>query len=76
VRYLPPGGIAGIVVGPLAGRVVHRLGALPMLPAYAASGVAGLLLLAFLHGEPWLLVLSGLLTQLSVTVAYAALRCR
>ncbi len=70
---LLPGGIAGIVLAPLAGRVVTRLGALPTLLAGAASGVAGSLLFAFLRGEPWLVVAAGLLTQLSVTVAYAGL---
>ena len=73
VIYLLPGGVVGIVVAPFVGRVVTRLGALPTLLAGAASGVAGFLLLAFLRGEPWLVVVAGLLTQLSVTVAYAAL---
>jgi predicted MFS family arabinose efflux permease len=73
VVYLLPGGIAGIVVAPLAGRVVTRLGALPTLLVGAASGVAGFLLLAFLRGEPRVVIAAGLLTQLSVTVAYAAL---
>jgi predicted MFS family arabinose efflux permease len=73
VIYLLPGGVAGILVAPFAGRVVTRLGALPTLLAGALSGVAGFLLLALLRGEPWLVVLAGLLTQLAVTVAYAAL---
>ncbi len=73
VVYLVPGGIAGVVVAPFAGKVVTRLGALPTLLAGALAGVAGFLLLAFLRGEPWLVILAGLLTQLSVTVAYAAL---
>lgn len=73
VVYLLPGGVAGILVAPFAGRVVSRLGALPTLLAGAVSGVVGFLLLAFLRGEPWVVVLAGLLTQLSVTVAYAAL---
>ncbi|MFD2090014.1 MFS transporter [Blastococcus deserti] len=73
VVYLLPGGVVGIVLAPLAGRVVTRLGALPTLLAGAGSGVAGFLLLAFLRGEPWLVVAAGVLTQLSVTVAYAAL---
>ncbi|TFV91944.1 MFS transporter [Blastococcus sp. CT_GayMR20] len=73
VVYLLPGGIAGIVVAPFAGRVVTRLGALPTLLAGALSGVAGFLLLALYRGVPWSVVLAGLLTQLAVTVAYAAL---
>jgi predicted MFS family arabinose efflux permease len=73
VIYLLPGGIAGIVLAPFAGRVVTRFGALPTLLAGATPGVAGFLLLAFSRSEPWSVVLAGLLTQVSVTVAYAAL---
>jgi MFS family permease len=39
----------------------------------AAFGIAGFGLLAVLRGEPWLVIVAGLLTQVSVTVAYAAL---
>jgi predicted MFS family arabinose efflux permease len=73
VIYLLPGGIAGIVLAPFAGRLVTRLGALPTLIGGAASGTAGFTLLAFFRSEPWLVILAGLLTQLAVTVAYAAL---
>ena len=73
VVYLLPGGIAGIALAPFAGRVVGRFGALPTLVAGAAFGVAGFGLLAGLRSEPWQVILAGLLTQLSVTVAYAAL---
>jgi MFS family permease len=73
VVYLVPGGVVGIVVAPFAGRVVGRFGALPTLAAGALSGVAGFGVLAGFRGEPWLVVLAGILTQLAVTVAYAAL---
>lgn len=73
VVYLLPGGVLGIVVAPLAGRVVARAGALPTLFAGACVGVAGFSLLAFVRGAPWVFVLAGILTQLSVTIAYAAL---
>jgi predicted MFS family arabinose efflux permease len=73
VIYLLPGGIAGIVLAPFAGRLVTRLGALPTLIGGAASGIAGFTLLVFSRSEPWLVILAGLLTQLAVTVAYAAL---
>jgi predicted MFS family arabinose efflux permease len=73
VVYLLPGGVVGIVVAPLAGRVVGRVGALPTLLAGAGCGIAGFGLLALLLDESWAWVLTGVLTQLSVTVAYAAL---
>lgn len=73
VIYLLPGGVAGIIAAPFAGRMVGRFGALPTLLAGAGCGVAGFLVLAFLHGRPAYVVIAGLLTQLSVTVAYAAL---
>lgn len=71
--YLLPGGVLGIVVAPFAGRLVARIGGLPTLMMGAVSGAAGFGLLAGLRGEPWLVIAAGLLTQLSVTVAYAAL---
>lgn len=73
VVYLLPGGIAGIALAPFAGRLVGRLGALPTLVVGAGLGVAGFGLLAGLRGEPWLVIVGGLLTQVSVAVAYAAL---
>ncbi|WP_231839507.1 MFS transporter [Blastococcus saxobsidens] len=73
VVYLLPGGVVGIVVAPFAGRVVGHFGALPTLAAGALSGIAGFGVLAGLREEPWLVVLAGVLTQLAVTVAYAAL---
>jgi MFS family permease len=73
VIYLLPGGLVGIVIAPFAGRVVSRFGALPTLLVGAVFGVAGFGLLALLRGEPWHVIVAGLLTQVSVTVAYAAL---
>jgi predicted MFS family arabinose efflux permease len=73
VVYLLPGGVAGILLAPFAGRLVTRLGALPTLIGGAIFGIAGFTLLAFLRDRPWQLILAGLLTQLAVTVAYAAL---
>jgi predicted MFS family arabinose efflux permease len=65
--------VAGLVVAPLAGRAVHRVGAPPALLAGALCGVAGYVLLAVLRADRWAVVAGGLLTQLAVTVAYAAL---
>ena len=73
VVYLVPGGVVGIAVAPVAGRIVGRFGALPTLAAGALCGVGGFGVLAGLRGEPGLVVLAGVLTQLFVTIAYAAL---
>jgi MFS family permease len=73
VIYLLPGGVVGIVLAPFAGKLVSRFGALPTLLVGAASGVAGFGLLALWRGEAWQVIVAGLLTQVSVTVAYAAL---
>lgn len=73
VVYLLPGGVAGIIAAPFAGRLVSHVGALPTLLGGAVLGIAGFGVLALLHGQSWTVVLGGLLTQLSVTVAYAAL---
>jgi MFS family permease len=73
VVYLVPGGVLAVALAPVAGRIVARFGGLPTLLTGAAAGIAGFGLLAALRGEAWLVVLAGVLTQLSVTVAYAAL---
>jgi predicted MFS family arabinose efflux permease len=73
VVYLLPGGVIGIVLAPIAGRVVARLGALPTLLAGGLAGVAGFLLLALLRGTTAGVVAGSLLAQAWVTVAYAAL---
>jgi predicted MFS family arabinose efflux permease len=73
VVYLLPGAAVGILAAPFAGRLVTRLGPLPTLLAGAALGASGFALLAVLRGTPWVVVAAGGLTQVAVTVAYAAL---
>jgi predicted MFS family arabinose efflux permease len=73
VVYLLPGGVAGVLLGPVAGRIVARVGALTTLGVGAVCGVAGFLLFAVLRDTPAQVIAAGLLTQLWVTVAYAAL---
>ena len=73
VVYLLPGGVVGIVLAPLAGRVVARLGALPTLVAGGVAGLVGFLVLALARGTTAGVVVGALLTQVWVTVAYAAL---
>ena len=73
VVYLLPGGVLGIALAPVAGRVVDRVGPLPTLLAGSVAGVAGFVVLAAARAEPAAVVVAGLLTQAWVTVAYAAL---
>ena len=73
VVYLLPGGVLGIALAPVAGRVVDRIGPLLTLLSGSVAGVAGFVVLAAGRGEPALVVVAGLLTQAWVTVAYAAL---
>ena len=64
VIYLLPGGLIGIVLAPIAGRVVTRVGALPTLLAGGLAGLAGFLLLAVLPRRALAgVVVGGLLTQ-------------
>ncbi|SDG00077.1 MFS transporter [Klenkia brasiliensis] len=73
VVYLLPGGVVGIVLAPFAGQVVSRIGGETTLLIGAASGLVGFTLFALARSVPWVVVLVGLLTQLAVTVAFAAL---
>jgi predicted MFS family arabinose efflux permease len=73
VVYLLPGGVVGIVLAPFAGSVVTRFGGLPTLAVGGAFGTAGFVLLTWFRSESWAVIVAGLVTQVSVTIAYAAL---
>ena len=73
VVYLLPGGILAIAASPVAGTVVARFGPLPTLLTAGLCGLGGFLVLAWLRGAPWAVVLVGVLTQLAITFAFAAL---
>ncbi|MDT0274756.1 MFS transporter [Blastococcus goldschmidtiae] len=73
VVYLLPGGVVGIVLAPFAGSVVTRFGGLPTLVVGWTFGLAGFALLTWVRSEPWAVIGAGLLTQVAVTITYAAL---
>jgi predicted MFS family arabinose efflux permease len=73
VIYLLPGGIVGIVLAPFAGSVVTRFGGLPTLVVGWTFGLAGFGLLTWFRSEAWAVIGAGLLTQVAVTITYAAL---
>ncbi|MBA3524186.1 MAG: MFS transporter, partial [Geodermatophilaceae bacterium] len=73
VVFLLPGGIVGIALSPLAGQVVARFGALWVMLAGGVSALAGFALFTLARDEVWQVVLFGVLLQLAVVVAFAAL---
>jgi predicted MFS family arabinose efflux permease len=73
VLYLLPGGLLSIGASPLAGKAVARFGPLPALLTAGVGGMAGFLVLAFLRSAEWAVVITGVLTQLAITLAFAAL---
>ncbi|MBN1094148.1 MFS transporter [Blastococcus sp. TML/M2B] len=73
VVYLLPGGIVGVLLAPFAGSVVTRFGGLPTLVVGWTVGLAGFVLLTWFRSQSWAVIAAGLLTQVAVTVAYAAL---
>lgn len=73
VIYLLPGGILGILLAPFAGSVVTRFGGQPVLVVGAVFGTAGFVLLTWFRSGSWAVIGAGLLTQVAVTIAYAAL---
>jgi MFS family permease len=73
VVFLLPGGVLGVLLAPFAGSVVARIGGMRILLVGAAAGLGGFLVLATLPESRWPVVVSGMLTQLSTVIAFAAL---
>lgn len=73
VTFLLPGGIVGIALSPVAGQVVARAGALWVMLAGGVSALAGFVLFTLARGEVWQVIAFGVLLQLAVVVAFAAL---
>lgn len=73
VVYLLPGGLLAIAASPVAGKVVGRFGPLPTLLTAGVWGMGGFVVFALARSAPWAVVLTGVLTQLAITLAFAAL---
>jgi len=71
--YLLPGGVVGVLIAPLIGRLVHRFGGHTALLIGALFGLAGFAALAFLHEHSWQVIVAGILTQIAVTFGFATL---
>jgi MFS family permease len=71
--YLLPAALVGVVAAPVGGRLVRRLGARRVLALSSFIGSAGFAQLAWLHDEPWHLVLGGVITNGAVSMGFATL---
>lgn len=71
--YLLPGGVAGVLVAPLIGRLVHRFGAHCTLSIGAVIGLVGFAGLALFHDQTWQIIVFGIFTQTAVTFGFATL---
>jgi MFS family permease len=73
VVFLLPGAVAGFLTAVASGRYIDRFGARTVLMVGAAAGVAGFILLAALHDEPWQVIAAGVLANAYISLAYGAL---
>ncbi|MBB2993032.1 MFS family permease [Mycolicibacterium iranicum] len=73
VVYLLPGALTGFVVALISGRFIDRFGARPVLVVAALVGIAGFLLIAFLHASPWQVIVANILANAYISLGYGAL---
>lgn len=71
--YLLPGALAGVLIAPLGGRLVHRSGPRAVLVLAALLGAAGFVLMAFLHTASWQIITGSLLVNGAVSLAFASM---
>jgi MFS family permease len=71
--YLLPGGVLGVLIAPFVGSFVHRAGGYRALLIGSIVGVSGFAGMALFHDRPWEFILFATLTQLTVTIGFAAL---
>ncbi|MFE4834583.1 MFS transporter [Arthrobacter sp. NPDC056691] len=70
--YLLPTVLMMVVLGPVAGIMIRKVGPKPPMLIGALSVTAAFILPAIAHGEIWQIVLSGLLTGAGIGLALAA----
>ncbi|MCE0540713.1 MFS transporter [Kineosporia rhizophila] len=71
--YLLPGGVVGVLVSPLIGGLVHRMGGNRALTIGATFGLVGFAGMALWHEQTWQMILFGILVQVAVTFGFATL---
>lgn len=73
VIFLLPGAITGFVVALISGRFIDRFGARRVLVIAAVAGIAGFVLLAVAHDQPWQVIVAGMLANAYISLGYGAL---
>jgi predicted MFS family arabinose efflux permease len=73
VIYLLPGAFTGFLVAVASGRFIDRFGARRVLVVAALAGIAGFLFLAVAHGQPWQVVVAGVLANAYISLGYGAI---
>ncbi|GAB3268046.1 MFS transporter [Kineosporia babensis] len=71
--YLLPGGVVGVLVAPLIGGLVHRVGGNRALAIGSAFGLVGFAGMALWHTQTWQMIVFGILVQVAVTFGFATL---
>ena len=56
-----------------SGRFIDRFGARPVLLVAAVAGIAGFLLVAFVHSQAWHVIVAGILANAYISLGYGAL---
>lgn len=70
--WMAPGGLVMMAFSPVAGRLLHNLGARTTLMTGGAVLGAGYLFSVFLMAEPWQLLVASCITSAGVGIGYAA----
>lgn len=73
VVYLLPGALTGFLIALVSGRFIDRFGARPVLVVAALAGIAGFLLIAFVHAAPWQVIIANILANAYISLGYGAL---
>lgn len=71
--WMAPGGLVMMAFSPVAGRLLHNLGARTTLMTGGAVLGAGYLFSVFLMAEPWQLLVASCITSAGVGIGYAAM---
>lgn len=73
VVYLLPGAAVGVVAAVLSGRLIRSFGPRRVLIAGAVIGLVGFVFVALAHDHTWQLITAGVVINVFVSLAFAAL---